>query len=663
VDGDIDRILAELQRHELVVERRRIPAPEYRFKHGLTQEVAYATLLEGERQTLHRRIANALERRHARHLDEVYGLLAYHYDAAKEDTLAVHFLVRAGDKARAEYADEDALRHYARAVELMKYRGDWQMATHTLMKSALAHHIAFDFASANRVYREAFRILQGVPTPPLPPHPPATMRWAWGEPATPDMTTAADSISAYLAEQVFEGLLVNGPDLNVAPGVARAWEISEDGRRYRFFLHPDRKWSDGHPVTAGDFVYSWLRGMRGVRSHVFFDIAGARPYAEGKTDDPAAVGVRALDDHTLEVTLNGPRAYFPFILSHSFTLPQPRWAIERYGPDWVLPEHLVSNGPYVLARWDRGRLLRLVANVAYTSRRGNVAEVRWVVAAAEDTTPYEQGGVEWQRLSDIDDTTAHRLGGNVQVFAPYRSTWIAFKCHRPPFNDRRLRLAFAHALDRRLLTSSAGAYAVPADGGFVPPALPGHSPHIGLAFDPERACRLLAEAGFPQGQGLGPLTVAAVRRAQYNLIERAVDAWREVLGVNVRVVPFSSAPEYWLHKSYEAADLHYGSWVPGYPDPDYFLRIVFHSTSEINTARWTNARFDALVEEAQSSTDQRWRMELYHEADRLVIAEEAVVIPIVYTRPIDLVRPQVKGWWQSSVGMSRFSEVVLEPSA
>ncbi len=137
---------------------------------------------------------------------------------------------------------------------------------------------------------------------------------------------------------------------------------------------------------------------------------------------------------------------------------------------------------------------------------------------------------------------------------------------------------------------------------------------------------------------------------------------REVLGVEVRVVRFSSASEYWLHKSYQAADLHHGAWIPVYPDPDYFLRIVFHSTSEINSAKWTNARFDALVEEAQSSTDHRYRMKLYHEADRLVVTEEAAVIPTLYFRPILLVRPYVKGWWQSAVAMSRFSEVVLETS-
>jgi oligopeptide transport system substrate-binding protein len=538
--------------------------------------VAYATLLEAERRNLHRRVARALERRYVGRLDEVYGLLAYHWDAAREDDLAVHFLVRAGDKARGEYADEDALRHYTRAAELMKQGGKWQAAADTLMKAALAHHIAFDFVSADRAYKEAFQILQRVPAPPLPGRPSATMRWAMLEPATPDMSLAADTRSAYLAEQVFEGLLVDAPDLNVAPGVARAWEISEDGRRYLFHLHPEHRWSDGHPVTAGDFVYSWLRAMRGVRSHSFFDIVGAKRYADGTTDDPAAVGVRALDDRTLEVMLNGPRAYFPFILSQDFTLPHPRWAIERYGPDWVLPGHLVANGPYVLASWEKGRSLRLVANSSYRSRRGNVAEVRWVVASPHDPTPYEQREVDGQRLSGgIGDETAARLRDDVQVLAPYASNYIAFRCDRPPFDDRRLRLAFAHALDRRLLARSVGAYAVPADGGYVPPALPGHSPHIGLPLDPERARGLLAAAGFPEGRGLGPLTLAAIRGIHDELYEIAVGAWREVLGVEISVVRFPSASEYYLQKSYEPADLHHSSWVPGYPDPDYFLRSVF----------------------------------------------------------------------------------------
>ena len=138
-------------------------------------------------------------------------------------------------------------------------------------------------------------------------------------------------------------------------------------------------------------MFTWLRGMRGEYSHIFHDIRGARSYSEGKTDDPRAVGLFALDDHTLEVTLEGPRAYFPFILAHSTTLPHPRWAIQEFGDDWMTPEHLVANGPYHLAEWERGSHLRLVANPAYTGpRRGNVREVRLTFASRHDPRSEER---------------------------------------------------------------------------------------------------------------------------------------------------------------------------------------------------------------------------------------------------------------------------------
>ena len=149
-NGALDAAVVDLQRHDLVVERRRIPRPEYRFKHALTQEVAYSTLTEAERQRLHGELVQALEAQYTGRLEEVYGLLAYHFDRAGSDDRAITFLVQAGDKARAEYADQEALRYYARAVELMTAREEWDAAARTLMKSALAHHIAFDFEAAER---------------------------------------------------------------------------------------------------------------------------------------------------------------------------------------------------------------------------------------------------------------------------------------------------------------------------------------------------------------------------------------------------------------------------------------------------------------------------------------------------------------------------------
>src|SRR3972149_4230184 len=239
-NGALDAAVVDLQRHDLVVERRRIPRPEYRFRHVLTQEVAYSTLTEVERLRLHRELAQVLEAQYAGRLEEVCGLLAYHFDQAGTHDLAISFLVQAGDKARTEYADQEALRYYARAVELMTERQEWDAAARTLMKAALAHHIAFDFEGADRAYQKAFALLERVSGAPSPV-PSAVLRWSLLEPAGVDVTQHSDAESGVLASQMFEGLLRWTPGDNIVPAVAKSWEIMDEGRRYRFPLHRDRQ--------------------------------------------------------------------------------------------------------------------------------------------------------------------------------------------------------------------------------------------------------------------------------------------------------------------------------------------------------------------------------------------------------------------------------------
>lgn len=601
-DSKPQTALTDLQRHDLIVERRRVPQAEYQFRHALTQEVAYGTLTEEHRRHHHNAVARALEAKFAGRLEQVYGLLAYHYDRALDEERALTFLVHAGDKARGEYADQEALQYYARAVEVMKHKGEWAGAAQALMKMALAHHIAFDFRAANAAYQEAFDLSERLP--PATHHllPPARLRWAMTEPAGVDTARCGDSFSAFLISQLFDGLLRHGPGLNVAPALARSWEISDDGTRYRFHLHQGSKWSDGRPVTAHDFVFTWLRAMQGVFAHLFYDIAGAQRYYEGKSNDPATVGVRALGDYTLEVTLEGPRAHFPFIAANPGTAPHPRWAIERYGDNWTNPEHLVTNGPYVISEWIPGRHIRLQVSPYYTSpRKGNIHEAVLVFEPYPDPAFFERGEVDVHRATttavgwvNIEKDIA-RYHEALKIGMPDSTGFVYFRCDRPPFDDRRVRLAFAHATNRQALARSSGALTLPADGGLVPPAIPGHSPHIGVSFDPDRARYFLTEAGYRDGRGLGPLALVVLQGSRWEILTATLtQVWQEVLGVQV-AVQTRRWPDLVQIRRFEASAYTMGGmgWTPDYPDPDCFLRLIFHSTSESNVGRWKNQRFDS----------------------------------------------------------------------
>jgi ABC-type transport system substrate-binding protein/class 3 adenylate cyclase len=658
-NGRLQAALTTLQRHELIAERRRLPQAEYRFSHALTQEVAYSTLLEEDRRRLHREVARSLETQHADRLEEISGLLAYHYDHAQDEVRALHFLVRAGDKARAEYADEEALRAYDRAVELMKRRGEWQPAAETLMKAALAHHIAFNFRAADLAYREAFEIMERLPSPAPSAHPRARLRISTLEASGLDAARSSDAPSWAIIQQAFESLLQFAPGMSVAPALAQSWEISPDGTRYVFRLHRDRQWSDGRPVTAHDIVYGWLRAMRGLNGQIFYDIAGARRYAEGATDDPEAVGVRALDDHTLDVRLEGPRAYFPFVAT-TWSPPMPQWAVEAHGENWTAPKHLVANGPFLITEWKPGSHARLRANPRYTGPRcGNVRDIELVWGGYHDPSLFESGQVDVQIFAVLDERRSSRLRDVLRPAPPLRTAYVFFRCDRPPFTDPRLRLAFAHATDRHALAHAGGPYVLPADGGLVPPALPGHSPGIGVPFDPERARQLLADAGYPGGRGLGPFTITVPHGWEARVVsEIPAQTWREVLGISVEITPVPAA-DYWRQLWTDPPTVGRSAWLTAVPDPDYFLRNVFHSTSVHNAARWVSARFDALVEEAQGCTDYRRRMALYHEADRLLVAEEAVIVPTVYTRQVALVHPRVRSWTAES-GRTRWADLIVE---
>ena len=251
--------LAELMRLDLIVEVSRRPAPEYRFRHGLVQEVAYGSLLEPARRGLHRRIGEALETIYGEHNESVYGPLARHFAEADEPERAARYLLAAGDAARAVYADHEAVEHYRRAREFLRRLGDPERERDTLFKIALVRHLAFDYRRAGQAYDAAFDCTT-VARAERPPSP-ATLELSLVRPDSYAPGDSYSSDSAVVIEQLFRGLLRIDHDLNVVPELAQNMNVSADGLTYLFMLREDACWSDGHPLTAEDFVYAW-RKMR-----------------------------------------------------------------------------------------------------------------------------------------------------------------------------------------------------------------------------------------------------------------------------------------------------------------------------------------------------------------------------------------------------------------
>jgi len=653
----LDVHLLTLQREGMIRERARVPELEYIFKHELTRDAAYNSLLKKERRVYHRQVAEALERLFIEPVEEQVGLLARHWLLAAEGEQAIPYLLKAGDQARALYAHAEAEWFYQQAVRILREQGQDALAARTLMKLGLVYTAAFEPEKAREAYGEAFTLWEPLRESADLPElraPSAILRLAVEEPLTLDPGMMGDDVSTFMAAQLFEGLVEVDPDYNVLPAVAARWEVADGGTRYVFHLREGLHWNDGTPLTAVDFEYAWKRNLdpaiRSPVAHLLYVIKNARAFGEGEINDREKVGVIALGDLTLEVRLEEPTAYLPHLLAHAIAYPLPRWALEGHGQVWTEPENLVSNGAYQLAEWQRGERLVLGRNPFYHGRfPGNAERVECLVFTEFGPVleAYAADATDAVSMINADAGTiarAREAHGLEVVFIPQPSTYhLVFCADRPPFDDVRVRRAFVHAVDREALATEAwqGQY-LPGTGGFVPPAMPGHSAGIGLVYDPERARGLLVQAGYPGAQGFPRVTLlhAGGSAGEPPAVPFLRNAWRKNLGLSLdaQSVEWEAFIE---RRDRDPAHLALWGWSADYPDPDNMLRVLFHSTEGFNTPHWHSARFDGLVEEAVRVADQTRRMELYHEADRILVAEEAVIMPLGYARGRILVKPWV----------------------
>jgi ABC-type transport system substrate-binding protein/class 3 adenylate cyclase len=610
--------LSELQRLELVVEERRRPAPEYRFRHGLVQEVAYATLVEQRRRELHGSVGRALEELHRDSPTEVYGLLARHFSEADEAEAAVEYLLKAGDAARAVYANEQALEHYGAALGFMQRTGDAETARKTLFKVALTHHLAFDFQSASRAWEEAL----SYAVEPQRLEPTERLRLLW-EPISNFVPGYMDlSYESWFAQHLFRGLLRFDDELNVVPDLATELTVSADGRTYCFRLRPDARWSDGVPVTADDFVYGWRR-TREER----LDSGSGWWLEEVDT-------ANALDDQMLEVKVREPRNYFPYLLAAPNAFPWPRHRCEALGDGWRDPVALVCNGPFVLAEFDRERAL-LVASPTWSGPRGNVGRVE-VAFSGEDkekVAAWRAGDADVATVTD-ERVLEHEPETVGEVVSDLQTDYIGYRTDRRPFDNELVRKAFSHAVDRDRLLGGGSSVERPAGrGGMLPPAMSGHSHRISPPFDLELARRLLAEAGYPGGEGLPEIELAVPEEfgaAGRDLAEQ----WRR-LGARVKVL---SAPMLSFGAAYKVAHAWYWGWVADFPDPAGFLSSLFAVMPVFRDEEIT-----ALLGEARARRDQDERIGIFREVDRLMVAERCAVLPTTYSASVLLRRPWVHG--------------------
>ena len=540
----------ELQRLDLITEERRRPSPEYRFRHGLVQEVAYASLLEHDRHEAHRRIAEALQQLAAEaDTTPPAPVLARHLAEADMPGEAADALIVAGDRARDVWATAEAVDNYRRARTFLARLGDEQRSRETLFKIALVHHVDFDFRGAERAYDEAFACKAPAPDCVVRDQRLRTMLTLPPE-VVPGYAYVMES--AVITDLLFRGLLTLDQDMSVIPSLAENLRVSSEA-----------------PATCSSFTTA-CGGVTMNRSPR--TISRIRGSGSVQLELPTAFllddvsEVIAHDDRTLEVVLSEPRNAFLYVLAHSALRPWPRHVVERLGPNWRTQE-MVTNGPFKVAEMDSHHLLA-VADPNWLGASGNVGELEFAFVPL-NRSPQEGLGrwVEGEfdvlagggRQPIADDFT----DGTVTAGTATLMLWTM--AARPSVSNPLVRRAIAAALDAERVVAPLESQFGPARGsGLLPPALPGHSHKGGVVRDLERAAELLAEAGHPKGQGLPGLTVAA-HTWLHPAAEQVRDQLAEI-GLRVRVV----TPETQfgcLEPSVDDGDMYLMSGVPTTPIP------------------------------------------------------------------------------------------------
>jgi ABC-type oligopeptide transport system substrate-binding subunit/DNA-binding SARP family transcriptional activator len=675
-EGVLIEALEDAQRAQLIEQVSPEAGGTFALVHGLISSTLVESTRTLQRRQLHRRAAAAIEARRPGDGSRLEAL-AHHYSEAGEGDRAAHYLLQAGDRARELYAYQEAIGHYQQALHYLKEQAarsseperDLGRAARTLMKLGLTHHNALEFKAAHQAYEEGFVLWQraGVVQPATPPPAaPHALRVSLNPPPT-ILDPAMSSHPAWVAavDQLFSGLMELTPEMDVVPGVARTWAVSEGGRRYVFHLRSDVCWSDGVPVTAGDFEYAMKRVLDPATgspsASLLYDIKGARAFHLGQVSDPASVAVRALDPATLVVELEEPAAYFLQLMAQSAAYPVPRHVVEAHGEAWTATENLVTNGPFRLEAWQPGRSMVLTRNPEYHGRfLGNVRRVEQSPPADPSgfLELYEAGSLDICILSytytkEVDRVRQQHPGDFVTRPAVI-TTYLGFDVRRPPFDDHRVRRAFALATDREMLADvSMRGSATPALGGFVPPALPGHSPGIGLPYDPDGARQLLAQAGYPGGSGFPVFDFLAPSDAGDTTDLQA--QWREVLQVEIRWKSMEVA-RFLDRLVREPPRMFLVAWWPDYPDPFNFLGTCPFR----RRTGWRHQAYDKLVAEAKGVMDQAVRMKLYQQADRILV-EEAPIVPLLYMPWNLLVKPWVTRYPISPMSLWFWKDVILEP--
>jgi oligopeptide transport system substrate-binding protein len=487
----------------------------------------------------------------------------------------------------------------------------------------------------------------------------------WGTgPTTLDPAISADMSSHTCVMQIFSGLVRLDHELKIVPDIAEIWEKSPEGKTYTFYLRQGVKFQNGGEVKAADFKYSWERACdpdtgSGTAATYLGDIVGAKDMLAGKTGEIS--GVEVIDDYTLRVTIDAPKAYFLDKLTYPTAFVVDRANVET-GADWWREPN--GTGPFKLKEWKGGQWLILERSQIYYGEPAKLEQVVYLLSG-ESMTLYETGQIDVTPVStSYIDEASDETGpyySQLAVTPELSLYYIGFNTAQPPFDDVNVRRAFCHAVDKEHIAKVILRDMVNEADGILPPGMPGYNEALeGLDYDLEKAMELIADSRYGDASNLPPitLTVDGYGNNIPSYLGAIIQEWQQNLGVEISVRQLETE-DFIYNLKQEKDDMFVMGWIADYPDPHDFLDILFYTGSEVNISEYSNPALNALLDQAALEQDEAVRLNMYQQAEQLVV-DDAPCLPLFHGTNYILVQPYVTGYELSPLGIPDLSKVYRE---
>jgi oligopeptide transport system substrate-binding protein len=488
------------------------------------------------------------------------------------------------------------------------------------------------------------------------------------EPDSIDPCKSTSTTAGEIELQIFEGLTRIKDNNAPGPGVAEKWDISTDGLKYTFHLRKDAKWSDGQIVTAKDFDYAWKRvldpAMASEYANQLFYVKNAKEYYEGKAKIED-IGIKVVDDNTLEVTLHSPIPYFLELCAFHTLSPVRKDVVDKNPDAWFTdPATYIGNGPFKMTKWVHNDSMEFAKSETYWDAKNiNLTKMKWVMINDEQASlaAWEGGAIDVAQTFPGSEAPRLIQEGKLILTPRLGTYYMKYNVTKKPLDDVRVRQALTLAINRQQLIDAATKTGEKPGLAFVPPGIADSDTSkefrtVGGDYIPnqdvEKAKALLAEAGYPDGKGFPQLEYLYNTSETHRVIAEAIqDMWKQNLGIDIKLTN-QEFKVYLDSQDNLKYDISRSGWIGDYMDPMTFIDM-FVTNDGNNDTGWSNAKYDELVKTTKSEADQAKRMQYMHDAEKILM-DEMPVGPIYFYVNKNLIKTKITGIHVSLTGQLNF---------